>query len=118
MSSEHEAWLYADLPGDPASELGIGDAWFLAGVKTRETVQAVLRSGSARLRQGCAQAGLCLGRGAALWNGNADAFESFDHFVGGFGAEILDFQQILIAEAHQIRHGVDLSTLEAVVGTN
>ena len=49
---------------------------------------------------------------------DADALEGFDHFVGGFRTEVLDFEEILIAEAHEVRHGVDLGALEAVVGPN
>ena len=49
---------------------------------------------------------------------DADALEGFDHFVGGFRTEVLDFEEVFIAEAHQVRHGVDLGALEAVVGPN
>jgi hypothetical protein len=53
-----------------------------------------------------------------LGDRDADALEGFDHFVGGFRTEVLDFEEILIAEAHEVRHGVDLGTLEAVVSPN
>ena len=54
--------------------------------------------------------------GAALGQGDADPLERFDHLVGGLGAEVLDLQQIFIAEAHQVGDRIDLGTLEAVVG--
>ena len=43
------------------------------------------------------------GGGAALGQGDADALKRFDHFIRRLGTEVLDLQQILVAEAHQIR---------------
>ena len=46
----------------------------LSVTKTKKDVQAVLQ--------------LC--RSAALGDGDADALEGFDHFISGFGTEVLD----------------------------
>lgn len=56
--------------------------------------------------------------GAALGQGDADAFKRLDHFISRLRTEVLDLQQIFVAEAHQIGHGVDLGALEAVVSAN
>ena len=74
----------------------------LSVTKTKKDFQAVLQ--------------LC--RSAALGDGDANALEGFDHFISGFGTEVLDLEEILVAETHQVRHGVDLGPLEAVVGAN
>ena len=37
------------------------------------------------------------------------------YLIGRLGTEVLDLQQVLMAEAHQVG-GIDLCTLEAVVG--
>ena len=84
--------------------LGIGDAWF---VRNRRRIRAWEGS-----------EGRPSGRGAALGDRNADALKSFDHFISRFRSEILDLEKILVAEAHQIRNGIDLSTLQAVVSAN
>ena len=50
----------------------------LSVTKTKKDVQAVLQ--------------LC--RSAALGDGDADALEGFDHFISGFGTEVLDLQKL------------------------